>query len=306
LGNFHEILEKISMKSLKKVILGAVALVAIGIAPSLAADLPAKTYTKAPAVVPAPIYDWTGFYIGGDVGWFGAGQSGTTTPFPAGFGPPAIPGAGFAGIGILPTAHNLNTNGALGGVHAGYNWQFGKALVGIEGDAMWLASAVNSQTTLDTFNPGAGRPDGTMSLSENNRWLASARGRLGYVGGKWMGYVTGGAAWKSPSTATWTPIPGALGTFPSTSTASFGGTRTGYVVGAGVEWAATSNWLFRVEYLHYGFSGDSTQLPFVVSAGNGCTPTGTCGWNVATSRLGVDTVRAGVSYKFGGPIIAKY
>jgi outer membrane immunogenic protein len=266
LGNFHEILEKISMKSLKKVILGAVALVAIGIAPSLAADLPAKTYTKAPAVVPAPIYDWTGFYIGGDVGWFGAGQSATTTPFPSGFGAPAIPGAGFAGIGILPTAHNLNTNGALGGVHAGYNWQFGKALVGIEGDAMWLgASAVNSQTTLDTFNPGAGRPDGTMSL-----------------------------------------IPGALGTFPSTSTASFGGTRTGYVVGAGVEWAATSNWLFRVEYLHYGFSGDSTQLPFVVSAGNGCTPTGTCGWNVATSRLGVDTVRAGVSYKFGGPIIAKY
>lgn len=284
----------------------AVSVLAIGAVSASAADM-APVYTKAPVVVPAAVYDWTGFYIGGDVGWFGARQNATTTPFPAGFGVPAIGGDGIAGFGILPTSQNLNTNGALGGVHAGYNWQFGKALVGIEGDAMWLgASASNSQTTLDTFS-GVPRPDGTMALSEDNRWLASARGRLGYVGGQWLGYVTGGAAWTSTSgSATFTPMPGAFSPPPTTSSASFGGTRTGYVVGAGVEWAATSNWLFRIEYLHYGFSGDSTQLPLVITPGNGCTPKGTCGWNVATSHLDVDTVRVGVSYKFGGPVVAKY
>lgn len=53
---------------MKKILLGSVALVALGTASAFAADLPARTYTKAPAYVPAPIYNWTGFYIGGHIG----------------------------------------------------------------------------------------------------------------------------------------------------------------------------------------------------------------------------------------------
>ena len=91
--------------------------------PAMAADMapaPAPIY-KAP--VPVPVCLWCGFYIGADVGGFGSEQSASTRAYPSGFGAPAIPGAGFAGIGILPTTHSLNSDGFLGGVHAGYNWQ---------------------------------------------------------------------------------------------------------------------------------------------------------------------------------------
>ncbi len=60
---------------MKKILLGTVALIALGTASAFAADLPARTYTKAPAYVPAPIYNWTGFYIGGHVGGAFAGNS---------------------------------------------------------------------------------------------------------------------------------------------------------------------------------------------------------------------------------------
>jgi outer membrane immunogenic protein len=123
-----------------------------------------------------------------------------------------------------------------------------------------------------------------------------------------MPYVTGGIAWTNTSTtATWTPTPGALSPAPSASSVSFDGTHTGWVVGAGVEWMVGSNWSVRAEYLHYGFTGGSGVLPFVVPAGNGCFPAGTCGWNATSSNLKFDTVRVGVSYKFGwGPVVASY
>jgi len=252
---------------------------------------------KAPP--PPPACTWCGFYIGGDVGGDWARQSGATNPFPSGFGAPAIGGAGFAGIGVLPTSHSLNSDGWLGGVHAGYNWQVTNWLFGVEGDWMWSnLNAGNTQTTVDTFT-GAQRPNGSMLMSSSNHWLASVRGRLGVVAGpRWMLYVTGGAAWTDRSTtATWTPLAGALVPAPSVSSVSFDGTKTGFVVGAGAEWMVAPHWIVRGEYLYYQFNGGTAALPFIVPS-NGCTPTGTCGWNVSTSNLQMNTVRAGVSYKF--------
>jgi outer membrane immunogenic protein len=270
--------------------------------PAMAADMapaPAPVY-RAP--IPVPVCLWCGFYIGGDIGGFGAEQSATTNAFPSGFGAPAIPGAGFPGIGILPTAHSLNSSGFLGGVHAGYNWQITPSwLIGAEGDVMFGKRNVSSaQTTFDTF--AGARPDGTMVISNgsSSNYLASLRGRFGWIGGPWMVYATGGAAWTNLSTnASWAEIPGALVPAPTPSTLSFGGTQTGYVVGGGLEWMLSPNWLIRAEYLHYGFQGASgAGLPFVVPPGNECTPVGTCGWNVSTSNLKIDTGRVGLSYKF--------
>jgi outer membrane immunogenic protein len=268
--------------------------------PAMAADMapaPAPIY-KAP--VPVPVCLWCGFYIGADVGGFGSEQSASTRAYPSGFGAPAIPGAGFAGIGILPTTHSLNSDGFLGGVHAGYNWQVTPSwLLGAEGDVMFgKRSASSAQTTFDTF--GLTRPDGTMVVSNgNNNYLASLRGRLGWIGGPWMVYATGGVAWTDTATnASWAAIPGALSPAPTPSSVSFGGTQTGWVVGGGLEWMLTPHWLIRAEYLHYGFGGSSTSaLPFIVPS-NGCTPVGTCGWNVSTSDLRIDTGRVGLSYKF--------
>jgi outer membrane immunogenic protein len=278
---------------MKRISLGVVAAIVLAAPAARAADMTVKAPPAPPACA------WCGFYIGADAGGGWVGQSGTTIAVPAGFGAPAIPGAGFAGIGILPTFHSLDRSGGLGGVHAGYNWQVSKWLFGVEGDWMWLnGSTSNAQTTLDTF--GATRPDGSMLISANANWLASIRGRIGVVATpQWMYYFTGGAAFTDRSTtATWTPLAGALGPPPTASTVSFDGTKTGFVLGAGVEWMVAPHWIVRGEYLYYGFNGGSGALPFVVPAGNGCTPTGTCGWNVNTSNLQISTVRAGLSYKF--------
>ena len=95
------------MRNSNSIISAAVAFSAIlGIGAASAADLPARTYTKAPAVV-APVYDWSGFYIGGDVGGYWNRESAITTASPAGFGAPAVFGAALAGFGINPMSHNL-------------------------------------------------------------------------------------------------------------------------------------------------------------------------------------------------------
>jgi outer membrane immunogenic protein len=100
---------------MKKFLLTTVGLVALGVAPALAADLPARAYTKAP-VAPAPIYNWTGLYIG------------------------AMGGYGKEDAGISPMS------GGFGGGTLGYNWQTGFVVLGVEADAAW--SNINATATL--------------------------------------------------------------------------------------------------------------------------------------------------------------
>jgi outer membrane immunogenic protein len=199
----------------------------------------------------------------------------------------------------------------LGGFFAGYNWQWSNFVAGVEGDFSWLGrnTATDTETTFDTFS-GAPRPDGNLAISAENRWLASLRGRIGWSGGPWLLYVTGGAAWtRTSATVAWAPIPGALVPAPSPNAVAFDSTRTGFAVGAGAEWMFAPGWSFRAEYLYYQFDGvTSPPLAFVVPAGNGCTPVGACGWNAFSSRLQINTVRVGVAYHFGGggPVVARY
>jgi len=91
---------------------------------------------KAPPLPPpAPVYNWTGFYIGGDVGGYWDKESATTVPYPSpGFGAPAIAGAGIGGFGNLPTTNSLYQSGVIGGAYAGYNWQWNQFVAGAEGD----------------------------------------------------------------------------------------------------------------------------------------------------------------------------
>ena len=107
---------------MKKILLGTVALVALGAAPALAADLAARPYTKAPAYAPAPVYNWTGFYIGGHIG------------------------GAFSGDNSIGTGVTASDNGKfLGGVQAGYDWQFAPNWVlGVEGQYSWLSGSNSS------------------------------------------------------------------------------------------------------------------------------------------------------------------
>jgi outer membrane immunogenic protein len=292
---------------MKKFLLGAVSLIVLGAAPAFAADLPARAYTKAP-VLANPIADWSGFYLGGDVGWAGARQTGTAAALPAGFGAPAIPGGGLAGFGILPVDFgSLNSNGFTGGVYGGYNWQAGHSVFGVEGDFSYLdrSSSSTPQALFSTFGATTAIGGASLQLTTSAHWLASVRGRIGYAWDKAMVYATGGAAFTHVNynqNLVAGVLTGIVG-LPPTSSVGFSQDKVGYAAGVGVEWMMATNWLLRLEYLHYGFQGSSGALPVVAGS---CTAAVNCRFVASTSDLNLDTVRVGLSYKFGGPVVARY
>ncbi len=152
---------------MKKFLLATVALVALGAtAPALAADMAARPYTKAAPAAYAPIYNWTGFYIGGHLGGAFGGSD------------------GFAG-----TTNNNSDGRFLGGLQVGADYQFAPNWVlGIEGQYSWLGSNNNG---VAFTGAGAG-----FVYTHNQRGLGSVTGRLGYTWGPALLYVKGGYAYS--------------------------------------------------------------------------------------------------------------
>jgi outer membrane immunogenic protein len=271
---------------MKKFLLSsAVAVVCIG--PVYAADM--STPYKAPPMF-APLPSWTGFYVGvnGGYGW----SHGTTTETPFQNFPP------IAGIGLVVPGASLgqNVNGALFGVHGGYNWQTSAWVWGVEGD--FDASGMSNSAQIVMPDPiggsGGTATDGLM-VQQQVQWLASARARLGYTFGSSMLYVTGGGAWESLRTKSMLSTDTSAGVFSQSGTATNTSTRSGYAVGVGYEWMITNNWIARTEYLHYGFTGGNTFANSVT-----CTLVagGACGGNILSKTNNIDAVRAALSYKF--------
>src|SRR2546421_584938 len=146
---------------MKKLLLGTVALVALGAAPALAADLAARPYTKAPAYA-APIYNWTGFYVGGHIGGAFGGNN------------------NFAGFG------GNNDGRFLGGVQVGGDYQFAPNWVlGVEGQYSWLGNNNNSVLF----------PNGYL-YTNDQRGIGSITCRIGYTWGPALLYAKGGYAYS--------------------------------------------------------------------------------------------------------------
>ena len=145
---------------MKKLLLGAAALMALA-APATAADIPARTYSKAPAyTAPAVVYSWTGFYIGGHLG------------------------GAFAGDNSLQGSDAR----FLGGVQGGFDYQFATNwVVGAEAQYSWLGGGNNN---------GVLFPAGTLVTGSNNNQLGSVAGRFGYTWGPALVYAKGGYAWR--------------------------------------------------------------------------------------------------------------
>jgi outer membrane immunogenic protein len=246
--------------------------------PVFAADLSAAPpMYKAPPMMTAP--NWTGFYIGGDIG--GAWSHSDSSWF-------ALPSA--ATFGVNSTGGSNDGSGFLGGVHLGYNYQFAPAWVaGLEGDWTWThtrGSNTQPWTAFGTTAPIGGGAATTMSSTAD--WLASVRGRFGYlVTPTVLAYATGGAAWGRVHDSATASDPG-LGYLAATS---FGTTADGWVVGGGLEWAMTRNWSVRGEYLYYRLY--SAQTAIVPAAGFAANPS-----SFSWGDTNVNVVRAGLSYKF--------
>ena len=263
---------------MKYKIIRALVAIALFIATPLSVASAADMPLKAPPPPPPPAYSWTGFYIGGDVG--GAWTSNTATwtplPSPAAFGSNLISGS------------NRDTD-VIGGFYAGYNWQFAPTWVaGIEGDWSWTHANGSLNQPWTAFGTATPIPTSSVAMSSTLDWLASARGRFGYlVSPSLLAYVTGGAAWGDISYSA-----SSIRTSNGYSAVSaFSSTSAGWVVGGGLEWAMTKNWLIRAEYLYYHLN--SAQNVTAQSAVFPAFPSG-FSWN----DTNVSTARAGLSYKF--------
>jgi outer membrane immunogenic protein len=258
---------------MKKLFLGSVALVALGLgAPvAFAADRAVPAY--APPPPPVPVYTWTGCYAGANAGT-SSGRSTQTTlgnsiltgaPLGAG-GPFPLAVAGPPGPVVAPVpagtsiAGDLNLSGFIGGFQGGCNYQMGMWVIGAEVDGMATnKEGQNFETALQGFIPGSAN----FISQTQERWLVTARGKLGLSGWGWFGdksmvYVTGGAAWAKIDTSEFL-IGAQTGTGHQESN-----TRSGWTVGAGYEYALGYGWSVKGEYLYVKFDNYTTftQPPF--------------------------------------------
>ena len=285
--------------SMKKILLGAVALAAIGAAPALAADLPARTYTKAPPVV-APVYNWTGFYVGGDVGGLWTQKDNAVLSLPPGPPQAFLP---FLANGSIPVNYGTNGSSFLYGAHAGYNWQINSFVLGAEADIFGISSRFTQNQTTNVF---AAFNSFGLTYTTKIDYVGTVRGRAGLlVAPNVLLYATGGLAYGQVN-HTFSESFGPFGGNPFTTNQSLGSnnsTNTGWVVGAGAEWMIAQNWSLRAEYLYVNLSSSSFTTP---SNNVTCGVVNACSFTLSPSNLGLNIARVGVSYKFGGPVVAKY
>jgi outer membrane immunogenic protein len=219
-----------------------------------AADLPAPMPTKAPvapvAYAPAAIYNWTGFYIGGNLG---AGFSGSSWSDP------------FTG------ANNTFRSGVgfLGGGQIGANYQLNVLVLGVEGDFSW------------TGLKGSGADSIGDTLNTNTNWTSTVTGRVGAAFDRLLVYGKGGLALAQDQSSL-TDLGG--------NSASTSFMRTGWTVGAGIEYGISKNWSARIEYDYLNFG--SQPLNFSTPLQPAYT---------SNASLNVQEIKAGLNFRFGGP-----
>jgi outer membrane immunogenic protein len=283
---------------MKKITLSAIALVSIVVVPALAADLPARVYTKAPAVVDQ-VSDWTGFYVGGDVGGRWSNADWRTTSV-ANFG------AGNNNPDPSTAAASFNSSAVRIGGYVGYNWQFAsKWVAGIEGDFGWANTSNTRAGIPGTFGPAvaifggapSGVPGGDTSTVRET-WDAGLRGRLGYlITPNTLLYGNGGvASINVDATANCVAYPAGPWCTAGGKSQTGSATRLGWTVGAGIETKLTANWLLRGEYRYTDY-GTFTNVYFAATPIDRIT---------ADIRVRTSTALIGIAYKFGGPVVAKY
>jgi len=276
---------------MKKLLVAGIAAAAFCGAPALAADLP----TKAPArayVAPAPVFTWTGFYVGGNIGGHWGSDKISSSTDPLGWTP-----AGAAFIDSNSPA-TLNSDGVIGGVQAGYNWQAGSGVFGIETDANWLGGS--SSRTWVSSGVATPAPGDFMHNTSQADFLFTLRPRLGVTMDRALLYVTGGYAYGTVKTSDTFSSFG--GTTPASTSSTTG--RSGWTVGGGLEYAYGNNWSAKIEYLYVDLGSFNSSIPSCA----GCA----VGSDITVNHKYTDNiVRVGLNYKFGdpwgkAPVVTKY
>jgi high affinity Mn2+ porin len=248
-------------------LLGSAALMTVAMSdPARSADF------KAPEA--APPYDWSGFYLGADVG-FALGRSNWQASQPG--GAPNLSGS----FNVFRTFDAFDgSGGQFGGLHAGYNYMFPSRLVlGVEAD-VWFPGTLDGGQ--DFFSPAVG----AANYNDTIEMAGSVRGRIGYDIGRWLYYVTGGFAWTFDQFTRTQLTDSPTGSAPAgTVETTFLG-RIGWTVGAGVEAPIAPGWTARFEYLYSQYGNAGVTFPL--------------GGQRFQSDLSMQEVRLGLNYKLGG------
>jgi outer membrane immunogenic protein len=191
-------------------------------------------YYKAPSYA-APAFGWGGFYLG-------------------------VNGGGGWGRSTWDSAGEFDLSGGVLGGTAGFGWQYGQVLLGVEGDVDW--SGVTGTTSVACAG----------GCTTRSYWLSTARGRVGYAFDRILPYITAGAAIGDISAST----PGFAGVSQ---------TNLGWVIGAGLEAAFFRNWSAKVEYLHIGLGSINCGLACGLAA-------------IDNVSFSADLLRGGINYHF--------
>jgi len=237
-----------------------------------AADLGAISHTEAPAQI-ATAYDWSGFYIGanGGGGWSRKCWD-------------VLPNTSLFIIIAAPVSEGCHmATGAVVGGQLGYRWQTGAWVFGVEGQGDW---ANLSGSNVSNLFPGAGGASNRSKIDA----VGLVTGQVGYAWNNILFYVKGGAIAVSDK---YEGVRTAAGSVFDTSSE----TRWGGAVGAGLDFGVTPNIIIGVDYVH-GFMGSRDNSFLFAAAG-----TASRGDRI---RQDIDLVTARISYKFGGPVVAKY
>ena len=263
---------------MKNALLVGVSLAALGIGSASAADMAARApaYTKAP-VMPVAVYNWSGFYIGGNAGGASSHNCWTTN---------AVVGIGA----VAPTDEGChNATGAVAGGQIGYRWQLTNWVFGLEAQGDWADLKGSNISSPAAFSP--------LSNQTKIDSIGLFTGQIGYAWNNVLWYGKGGAAVThdkyngiSPG-FTFQGLVFPAGTFDQASESRWGG-----VIGTGIEFGFAPGWSVAFEYDHL-FMGNRNL--------NFNTPAGVF---IRTDNIkqNVDMGTVRFNYTFGGPVVAKY
>jgi outer membrane immunogenic protein len=153
-----------------------------------------------------------------------------------------------------------DSSGFIGGGQIGFNYQIGQWVLGVEGDISWTDLGNDNRDLANYY-------------SRSTDWFATVTGRLGYAWDNWLLYVKGGGAWADGNDYYWNrPL------------WQGDGSRSGWAVGAGLEWAWTPNWSVKLEYNYLDFGSDHDAW-----------------FNTWDHDYQIHAVKVGINYRFGGP-----
>src|SRR6516164_4181653 len=248
-----------------KTLIASLAFSVLGTAVAGAADMPVKAPPPPPP--PLPVFSWTGFYVGGNIGGAWSRNTWTDTI-------------------LLTNFNNGGNNGAfIGGGQVGVNYQVNNFVIGGEWDFDWAGNHNNGN--------GVITPAGTIVVTNNNRWITTLAARFGVAVDHWLFYGKAGGGWVGNNGLTITNLTTGFsftcGT-ASTLTTNCGRSTGGWLVGAGFEYALTNNWTVKLEYDYLGLGNRTFVIPATAALLPGDTFT--------SGNRNVQMVKVGFNYLF--------